>query len=161
MSSKKKKNSRNEVNLHLDLPIFDQRPGVVFGIILALFFVGGVMAWIYIIFSDDASSKIILITALIVSAILLAINLFTIFRIGYDGFLKNLGSTFLIGMVLTVAGFYIGGLDILKTAEDGGRLLTAFLEFFIYIFLAALMAVVPAVLICFIVWMIMVIFGRE
>lgn len=154
MSSKKKKNSRNEVNLHLDLPIFDQRPGVVFGIILALFFVGGVMAWIYIIFSDDASSKIILITALIVSAILLAINLFTIFRIGYDGFLKNLGSTFLIGMVLTVAGFYIGGLDILKTAEDGGRLLTAFLEFFIYIFLAALMAVVPAVLICFIVWMI-------
>ena len=161
MSSKKKKNSRNEVNLHLDLPIFDQRPGVVFGIILALFFVGGVMAWIYIIFSDDASSKIILITALIVSAILLAINLFTIFRIGYDGLLKNLGSTFLIGMVLTVAGFYIGGLDILKTAEDGGRLLTAFLEFFIYIFLAALMAVVPAVLICFIVWMIMVIFGRE
>ena len=161
MSSKKKKNSRNEVNLHLDLPIFDQRPGVVFGIILALFFVGGVMAWIYIIFSDDASSKIILITALIVSAILLAINLFTIFRIGYDGFLKNLGSTFLIGMVLTVAGFYIGGLDILKTAEDGGRLLTAFLEFFIYIFLAALMAVVPAVLICFIVWMILVIFGRE
>lgn len=161
MSSKKKKNSRNEVNLHLDLPIFDQRPGVVFGIILALFFVGGVMAWIYIIFSDDASSKIILITALIVSAILLAINLFTIFRIGYDGFLKNLGSTFLIGMVLTVAGFYIGGLDILKTAEDGGRLLTAFLEFFIYIFLAARMAVVPAVLICFIVWMIMVIFGRE
>lgn len=161
MSSKKKKNSRNEVNLHLDLPIFDQRPGVVFGIILALFFVGGVMAWIYIIFSDDASSKIILITALIVSAILLAINLFTIFRIGYDGFLKNLGSTFLIGMVLTVAGFYIGGLDILKTAEDGGRLLTAFLEFFIYIFLAALMAVVPAVLICFLVWMIMVIFGRE
>ena len=149
------------MNLHLDLPIFDQRPGVVFGIILALFFVGGVMAWIYIIFSDDASSKIILITALIVSAILLAINLFTIFRIGYDGFLKNLGSTFLIGMVLTVAGFYIGGLDILKTAEDGGRLLTAFLEFFIYIFLAALMAVVPAVLICFIVWMIMVIFGRE
>ena len=161
MSSKKKKNSRNEVNLHLDLPIFDQRPGVVFGIILALFFVGGVMAWIYIIFSDDASSKIILITALIVSAILLAINLFTIFRIGYDGFLKNFGSTFFIGMVLTVAGFYIGGLDILKTAEDGGRLLTAFLEFFIYIFLAALMAVVPAVLICFIVWMIMVIFGRE
>ena len=67
----------------------------------------------------------------------------------------------MIGMVLTVAGFYIGGLDILKTAEDGGRLLTAFLEFFIYIFLAALMAVVPAVLICFIVWMIMVIFGRE
>ena len=161
MSSKKKKNSRNEVNLHLDLPIFDQRPGVVFGIILALFFVGGVMAWIYIIFSDDASSKIILITALIVSAILLAINLFTIFRIGYDGFLKNLGSTFLIGMVLTVAGFYIGGLDILKTAEDGGRLLTAFLEFFIYIFLAALMAVVPAVLIFFILGMIMVIFGRE
>ena len=91
MSSKKKKNSRNEVNLHLDLPIFDQRPGVVFGIILALFFVGGVMAWIYIIFSDDASSKIILITALIVSAILLAINLFTIFRIGYDGFLKKFG----------------------------------------------------------------------
>lgn len=161
MSTKKKKSSRNEVNLHLDLPIFDQRPGVVFGIILALFFVGGVMAWIYIIFSDDAASKIILITALIVSAILLAINLFTIFRIGYDGFLKNLGSTFLIGMVLTIAGFYIGGLDILKTAEDGGRLLTAFLEFFIYIFLAALMIIVPAVLICFLVWMIMVIFGRE
>ncbi len=134
--------------------------GIVAGVLLTLLFVGGILVWIYLFSLDGSVSRKILFTELAVNAVLLGINIFLICRVGYDGFFKNLLCTWGANLVLTVAGFYIAQIHLLAAPEDG-EVLHGVLEFIIFVLLSALMAVIPALVICGVMWVIMAVFGND
>lgn len=156
----RKNHDPHEINIRFNMPLFDQRPGLIAGILLALFFTAGILVWIYLFSMDNATARKILVVEAVVNVILLAVNLFCILRVGYDGFLKNLGMTWLLNIVLTIIGFYICHIHLLAAAADGqSALLHGFLEFLVFVLLTALMAVVPTLIISLLMWLIMAIFG--
>lgn len=162
MSARRKRQSPHDFNIRLSMPLFDQRPGLIAGILMTLFFTGGILVWIYLFSMDNDMARKILVVEAIVNVILLLVNLYCILRVGYDGFLRNLGMTWLLNVVLTIVGFYMGHVHLLAAAADGQSiLLHGFLEFIVFVLLTALMAVVPTLIISLLMWLIMAIFGRR
>lgn len=156
----RKNHDPHDINIRFSMPLFDQRPGLIAGILLALFFTAGILVWIYLFSMDNETARKILVVEAVVNVILLAVNLFCILRVGYDGFLRNLGMTWLLNIVLTIIGFYIGHIHLLAAAADGQSvLLHGFLEFLVFVLLTALMAVVPTLIISLLMWLLMAIFG--
>lgn len=161
MSTQKRRQSSHDFNIRLNMPLFDQRPGLIAGIVLTLFFTGGILVWIYLFSMDNDTARKILIVEAVVNVILMLVNIYCILRVGYDGFLRNLGMTWLLNVVLTIIGFYIGHIHLLAAAaNDQSVLLHGFLEFLVFVLLTALMAVVPTLIICLLMWLIMAIFGK-
>lgn len=161
MSTQKRRQSSHDFNIRLNMPLFDQRPGLIAGIVLTLFFTGGILVWIYLFSMDNDTARKILIVEAVVNVILMLVNIYCILRVGYDGFLRNLGMTWLLNVVLTIIGFYIGHIHLLAAAaNDQSVLLHGFLEFLVFALLTALMAVVPTLIICLLMWLIMAIFGK-
>ncbi|HIZ45030.1 MAG TPA: hypothetical protein H9672_10015 [Firmicutes bacterium] len=157
MARRRQNQNRNSFDVNLNLRSSDgpfrtvSNISVVAGAFAALFCVGGVVIWFYVLgLNNEISHKIMTVEG-IVSLILLALNIFGICRIGYDGFLRNVSATGVIHLVLSTVGFYLVGLEIM----DGA------MEFAIFLGIAALMAVLPAMLISVVMWGVMALFGDE
>lgn len=137
----------------------DQRPGFVSGILLTVLTVLGIVFWILLFHRDDVQSGRILTVEICVNVITLALNIFMICRVGYNGFLRNYGATFLLNLFLAVAGLYIAGIRLYS--GDGVRELEAFWRLVVFLFMSALMALMPTLMICGLMWTIMSIFGTR
>ncbi len=157
MARRRQNRNRNSFDVNLNLRSGDgpfqtvSSLSAVAGVFGALFCVGGVVIWFYVLGMDSAFSHKIMAVEAVVSLILLGLNIFGICRIGYDGFLRNVAATGSIHLVLATAGFYLTGLELTEGA----------MEFAIFVGIAALLAVLPTLVIAVVVWGIMALFGDE
>ncbi|HIS46828.1 MAG TPA: hypothetical protein IAB46_04545 [Candidatus Scybalocola faecigallinarum] len=157
MARRKQDQKRNPLDVNLNLSSLDSpfrtisNISAAAGVLATLFCIGGVVIWFYVLGRSGEISHKILVVEIVVSLILLALNIFGICRIGYDGFLKSAAATGVIHVVLTTIGFYLAGLELM----DGA------MRFAIYLGIAALMAVLPTMVISVIMWGIMALFGDE
>ncbi len=157
MARRRQNQNRNSFDVNLNLRSSDgpfrtvSNVSAIAGVFAALFCVGGVVIWFYVLGLDNEISHKIMAVEGVVSLILLALNIFGICRIGYDGFLRNVAATGVIHLVLATAGFYLAGLELM----DGA------MEFAIFLGIAALMSVLPTLVISAVMWGIMALFGDE
>ncbi len=157
MARRRQNQNRNSFDVNLNLRSAEgpfrtiSNLSAVAGVFAALFCVGGVVIWFYVLGMDNEMSHKIMAVEAVVSLILLGLNIFGICRIGYDGFLRNAAATGAIHVVLSTAGFYLSGLELM----DGA------MEFAIFLGIAALMAVLPTMVIAVAMWGIMALFGDE
>lgn len=137
--------------------IMDQRPGFFVGILFALLLVLGILFW-YLLFdlgTPDAGK--ILTVEICVNVLSLLINIIMICKVGYDDFLTNFRASYLLNMLFSVIGLYIAGVQLIE--NTGGSQLIEFWRFVTFVFIAALMALLPTIVICGVMWLIMSIFG--
>lgn len=118
--------------------------------------------WIYLFCVENTAYQALRKDALIVVGLVFAGSLAKILWIGYDDRLaRNIGITLAVFIVLELAAFYWSAVPILVRPADGeAAVLFYILEFLVYLLCAAVLAFVPVVLICFLMWVIMKIFGR-
>ncbi len=152
------KNNRNGLEF-IRYGVPDQRPGFVGGVVLTVLTVLGIVFWILLFHREDVQSGRILAVEICVNGITLALNLFLICRVGYNGFLQNYVGTFLMNLFLAVIGLYIAGIRFYQ--GNGVEELEAFWRFVIFLLLSALMALMPTLIICGLMWIIMSIFGTK
>lgn len=157
-----KKQGRNPIDLNVRFGMItpQQRPGPLSGVAAVLLFLGGVLVWFVLFSLKGELSRQILTIEIVVNVILLAVNIYAICRIGYDGFVKNGLVTWSLNVILAMAGFYLTGLKMLKISAAGMEWLTDFMEFMVFLLLASLMSLVPTLLICLVMWLVMAVFGE-
>lgn len=153
------KGGDHDFNIRLGIRGFDQRPGFAMGALFTILTVLGVLFWILLFNREDVQSTRILVVEILVNVITLGLNLYLICRVGYSGFLRNFGATYVLNLFLSVAGLYIAGVRF--SEETGGEQLEAFWRFVLFLLMAALMALMPTLIICGLMWAIMTIFGTK
>lgn len=139
------------------LPLFDQRPGFVAGIVFAVLLVLGILFW-YLLFdwqTPDADK--ILYVGIGANVITLIITLAVLGRAHYDGFTQCFSFSYLINVALSVAGLYI--LNVQLIANPDGSQMIAFWRFALFVFIAALMTLAPTIAVCAVLWLFLSIFG--
>ena len=143
-------------------PFSGMLSGMMLGIILGILFLIGVVAWVLLLtlVSGPSQTKILIIQ-LIVSIILRAANICAICFVGYDGFGRTMWLTWVAGIVFSIIGFYIAGIPMMPLAQGKTWLLKFFLELIFYIPVAAVLTVIPALIINVLMWLIMNIFGKQ
>lgn len=130
------------------------------GICMSFMFLCGILVWVYLFSMEGVMGARIRLVALIVNIIILLVNLFMICKIGYDGFAKNFTVSYFFNIVLTVIGFWMFHIHIFPTvAGETTKMLGGFLEFIVFFFLSGIMAILPTVIICALMWLIMMLFG--
>lgn len=157
---RRRKNGDSNHNINLGMPYFDQRPGLAAGVLITLFCCGGIFAWLYMLSLDSETCSKILGVAITVNILMLVGNVIGILFKGYDTYGQNFLITWILNIVFTVIGFGIRNIGFLTSsgnAADG--VLFQFLQLMISILVAALISVIPTMLICGIMWIIMEIFG--
>ena len=75
-------------------------------------------------------------------------------------YLINL-AIFFINIIFSIIGFYIAGIPMMPLAQGKTWLLKFFLELIFYIPVAAVLTVIPALIINVLMWLIMNIFGKQ
>ena len=86
----KKKKQNIHFDFHMDMAEPEVGRGIALGILGTLFILGTILAWVYLFSLNRSDSGRVLLVEGIVLFLLLAGNIFTICRIGYDGFFKNM-----------------------------------------------------------------------
>lgn len=86
----------------------------------------------------------------------LVLNLFLIFRVGYNGFGINFFVNYIIALVLTIAGMYIFNIHYPTANPNDGRELWRFL---FYLLSSLLINGLPTFVISGIMWILMAMFG--
>ena len=152
---------RKDLNINFGMSFFGHKLDFLAGILLACLVAGGIFVWIYLFSVEGEKTTRILWVELVVYIIMLVINIFLICRVGYDDhYLQNLKVTYAASIILSVVGLYIGQVNILEKPETGSVAIYYFLEFIVYALLSALMALIPAAIICLVMWCIMKMFGK-
>lgn len=155
----KKKKQNIHFDFHMDMAEPEVGRGIALGILGTLFILGTILAWVYLFSLNRSDSGRVLLVEGIVLFLLLAGNIFTICRIGYDGFFKNMAVTWAVGSVLSAVGFYMADIHVLAVPE-GGKLLWGVMDFLLILGGALFLSCVPALIICVVMWGIMYIFGK-
>lgn len=140
-------------------PLFDQRPGFFVGTAFALLAVLGILFWYLLFDLQSQEATKILVVAICVDVITLAVNVFMICRVGYESFLHDFGISYSLNVVLSVIGLYIANVQLI--ANPDGSQMIAFWRFALFIFVSALMNLMPTILICLLMWIVMSIFGTR
>lgn len=139
------------------LPLFDQRPGFVAGIVFALLLVLGVLFW-YLLFAwQTPDANKILYVGIGANVITLILTLAFVGRARYETFTQCFTLSYLINVALSVAGLYI--LNVQLIANPDGSQMIAFWRFALFMFIAALMTLAPTILLCAVLWLFLSIFG--
>ena len=130
-------------------------------IICAILFVGSAFLWYYVLTAKDVGYQGIVKAELIACAITAGAVLFQILFMGYDDkFAKNLRNSFVIGLVLSMILFYVRHCQILVMPESGAMGLYHAFQFLLFFLFAAFMSFIPVLIITFIAWAIMKLFGK-
>lgn len=141
----------------LTLPLFDQRPGFVAGIVFALLLVLGILFW-YLLFAwQTPDADKILYVGIAANVITLVLTLSFVGRAHYESFTQCFTLSYLINVVLSVVGLYI--LNVQLIANPDGSQMIAFWRFMLFLFIAALMTLAPTILLCAVLWLFLCIFG--
>ncbi len=118
-------------------------------ILLAVLFVAGIFAWLYLISAGSGISTKALTVEAIVYGFIFVLSMIGIFVTGYeDDTMKYIGHCYRGGVFLTVVGFYITKLPLLATPEKiQGEYIYYILQLIVYVLLAAVLAMVPVLII--------------
>ena len=118
-------------------------------ILLAMLFVAGIFAWLYLISAGSVISTKALTVEAIVYGFIFVLSMIGIFVTGYeDDTMKYIGHCYRGGVFLTVVGFYITKLPLLVTPEKiQGEYIYYILQLIVYVLLAAVLAMVPVLII--------------
>lgn len=139
------RNRRRSGNLFSQLGMM----GVGSVIFIAILFVAGIFAWMYLFSASSEVSTRALIVEGIVYGLIFVLSMIGIFVTGYeDDTMKYIGHCYKGGILLTVIGFYITKLPVL--AEPGklqGQYIYYGLQLIVYVLLAAVLAMVPVLII--------------
>lgn len=139
------RNRRRSGNLFSQLGMM----GVGSVIFIAILFVAGIFAWMYLFSVSSEVSTRALIVEGIVYGLIFVLSMIGIFVTGYeDDTMKYIGHCYRGGILLTVIGFYITKLPVL--AEPGklqGQYIYYGLQLIVYVLLAAVLAMVPVLII--------------
>ena len=139
------RNRRRSGNLFSQLGMM----GVGSVIFIAILFVAGIFAWMYLFSASSEVSTRALIVEEIVYGLIFVLSMIGIFVTGYeDDTMKYIGHCYRGGILLTVIGFYITKLPVL--AEPGklqGQYIYYGLQLIVYVLLAAVLAMVPVLII--------------
>lgn len=139
------RNRRRSGNLFSQLGMM----GVGSVIFIAILFVAGIFAWMYLFSASSEVSTRALIVEGIVYGLIFVLSMIGIFVTGYeDDTMKYIGHCYRGGILLTVIGFYITKLPVL--AEPGklqGQYIYYGLQLIVYVLLAAVLAMVPVLII--------------
>ena len=133
----------------------DQRPGLVAGILIAIFLGLSILTWVFVYYVHTDTSIGSMRVLLVVSIASLLFNLFMIFRVGYNGFVMNFWVSYMLNVIFAVAGMFLIGLEIRLGDVNlipGWRLL-------LYIGLSLMLSALPTFIISGIVWILMAMFG--
>lgn len=137
-------------------PVVDQRPGFIVGIVFSVLLLLGVLFW-YLLFAmqtPDADS--VLKVGIGSNVIALVLSIAIARRVDYDRFSQCFGVSYFLNLLLSVAGLYI--LDVQILANSDGSQMIAFWRFTLFLLIAALMNLLPTIVICAVMWIIMSIF---
>ena len=143
-------------NRHYSQGIPDQRPGFLTGILIAVFFLGSVFSWVYAVQKDSPDTNRVIQFVFVAAVFSLVLNLFLIFRVGYNGFGINFFVNYIIALVLTIAGMYIFNIHYPTANPNDGRELWRFL---FYLLSSLLINGLPTFVISGIMWILMAMFG--
>ena len=111
--------------------------------------VRGIFAWLYLISAGSGISTKALTVEAIVYGFIFVLSMIGIFVTGYeDDTMKYIGHCYRGGVFLTVVGFYITKLPLLVTPEKiQGEYIYYILQLIVYVLLAAVLAMVPVLII--------------
>lgn len=123
-------------------------------------FMISLFVWLYVFLTG---CRTVCAAELIGNGLVFLLNFFCICRIGYeDRFWRNVGITYLLAVAASVAVLYIFRAEIVVAPQpqDAGSLYGA-MQFLIYLLTSAIMAFIPTLLDCGLIWLIMKLFGEE
>ena len=129
--------------------------------VCSVLFVGSAFLWYYVLTAEadgyagiaQAEGIACLITAVIVVA--------QILFLGYDDkFGRNLRNTWLIGMIASMLLFYLRHCQVLVMPESGAMGLYHAFQFLLFFLFPAFMSFIPVLIITFIAWVVMRLFGK-
>lgn len=139
------RNRRRSGNLFSQLGML----GIGSVVFIAILFVAGIFAWMYLFSTEGGISTKALIVEGIVYGLIFVLSMIGIFVTGYeDDTMKYIGHCYRGGILLAVIGFYITKLPVL--AEPGklqGQYIYYGLQLIVYVLLAAVLAMVPVLII--------------
>lgn len=148
------------MNLKVNWPLFrpeSRGAAIVFTAGLVL---GSILAWcIVFTFNLEAFGRI-RIVELIVGILVLAMNVYGILFRDYRGFIHNVTVSLSGYALLAVIGFILGRVSF-WSVWNHSRMVMYFLQFILYIILAFFLAVLPVLVICFLMWLVLAIFGED
>lgn len=136
---------------------FDQSPGFLIGVVFTVMMVLGIIFWCVLFNLQTPEAQKILIVEICAAVICLITNFYLICRRNYDGFLTHTKSMYLLNLACSVVGLYIAGVQLIPNA-DGNQLIDLW-RFISFVLIAALMALLPTIVISTVMWVIMSIFG--
>ena len=146
----------NFFNRHYSQGIPDQRPGFLVGILIAIFFIGSIITWVFAVQKNSPDTSAAVRIVLVVSVLSLILNLFLIFRVGYNGFGLNFFVNYVLAIIFTIAGMYLFDVHVPTANTESGRELWRFL---FYLLASGMLNGLPTFVISGIMWLLMAMFG--
>jgi hypothetical protein len=148
---------KHDVNLHMNWPwMMPQSPLKMAAMVLVLV-VGSIVAWLFVLgLGGDVTARIGIVEV-IAWLIVLAANIYGVLFRGYAGFGTNLMTTLAGDVFCAVIGFLISGVHFWNT----GAMWMYLLQFAADIVVAFFLAVMPVLVICFVIWLVMRVFGKD
>ena len=118
-------------------------------VLIAVLFVAGIFAWMYLFSAGNGLSTKALRVEAVVYGLIFVLSMIGIFVTGYeDDTMKYIGHCYRGGVLLTVVGFYVTGLPVLAAPDKlQGQYIYYGLQLIIYVLLAAVLAMVPVLII--------------
>ena len=135
---------------------YDQSPGFWVGTIFTILTIVGALFWFILFHMESPDASKILIVAICTAVLCLIVNFLLICRRDYNGFLTHFKAMYILNVLCSVAGLYLARVQLVA---DNGSDLVAVWRFISFVFIAALMALVPTIITSAIMWVIMSIFG--
>lgn len=147
---------RNSAFPQLPFPLVDQRPGFFTGIVFAVLLVLGVLFWYLLFAMQTPDAEKILKIGIASNVITLVLSILIARRADYERFSQCFGVSYFLNLVLSVVGLYLFQVQLF--ANSDGSQMIAFWRFVLFVLIAALMNLLPTIVICAVMWIIMSIF---
>ncbi len=118
------------------------------------------IVWVYFLTAGTYGK--VLTVELISNGIVFLLSLFWICKVGYeDRIWRNIWCTFLITVIITMAAMYIADVQLLRPAQTAeGVAMNYIIHFLMYLLIDVIMAAIPVLLNCAVMYVIMRIFGE-
>ena len=134
-----------------------QMTGIIAGCIWIML---SLIAWIYV-FTAGIYGRLLAVE-LISNGIVFLLSLFWICKIGYeDRMWRNIWVTFFVTAIITMTAMYIGKVEVLRPAQTAqGVAMYYIVQFVIYLLIDVVMAAIPVLINCMVMYIIVRIFGK-
>lgn len=120
--------------------------------LVAVLILGSVAAWVLLLRSGTETAQRIQTVEWIVTGLVLAGNIAGLLFHGYPGLIDNFTLSLVGDTICALAGFLLGGVSFWTAVEENQKLIW-FLQFLADFLGAFLLAVIPAGLICLVMWL--------